>query len=296
MPQDNNQPNTASLDKDQLKNFTFITETLEKLGMGKVFDQVLRTGMLAGDPVIEKAAKFTFENPDGMARVTPRFERTEGDLGGHFYLLKGFRESLLDKEGKETVSQFLPVFKKTGFTVEEGRNLLEGRAVLNRVFPMDGDPYTRYTRINFDEKTENGNFKLDNRNAANLDFDLAKGLSAIPFARSLTQQEKEDVGRKLEKGYEHIFQKRGPNNSFERMRLYAIPHEGQLATVDSNGELKTYPANRVNMRAVGVLEETSQQTQGQPDRKNLDKAAETAQKMEEGQGKDQKPGQRKKAA
>lgn len=202
-------------------------------------------------------------------------------MGGHFYLLKGYRESLLDKEGKETVSQFLPVFKKACFTVEEGRNLLEGRAVLNRVFPQDGDPFIRYTRINFDEKTENGNFKLDNRNAANLDFDLAKGLSAIPFARILTQQEKEDIGRKLEKGYEHIFQKRGPNNSFERMRLYAVPHEGLLTTVDSNGEQKTYPANRVNMRAVGVLEETSQQTQVQQNSgKDLGKAAETAHKME----------------
>jgi hypothetical protein len=308
MANENNQSSETqqpvqNFDKDGLKNYVFLTETLEKLGIGKTFDKLIREGMLAGAPLIERPAIFTLDDKDQKVRVTPRVEKTEGENGGPFYVLKGFRAGLLDKEGKETVSQFFKVFKKTGFTIGEARNMLEGRAVVNRVFPDQGDPYFRYSRINFSEKDEAGNFALQNKNAKNLDFDMAKGLSAMPFFKNLTQTQKEDIGAKLEKGYEHFFRKAGAGGSFENMTLYALPFEGSLATVDSSGEVKPYPANKITMRAVGILEadlgqQTTQpsKTQQNNNQGDLGKAAATARRMEEGKKNNQGQGHSKSAA
>ena len=275
MANENNQPtetqqSAPSFDKDGLKNYVFLTETLEKLGIGKTFDKLLREGMLAGAPLIEKPAIFTLDDKDQKVRVTPRIDKTEGENGGPFYVLRGFRAALLNKEGKESVSHFFKVFKKTGFTLGESRNMLEGRSVLNRAYPDRGEPYDRYSRINFEAKDDEGNFLQQNKSARTLDFDMSKGLSAIPGMRSLTQREIEDVGRMLAKGYDYSFLKRGAGNSVEKMTLYAQPFESTLTTVDGNGEPKVYPANKINMRAVGVLEPDISQQNTQPDKNQAD--------------------------
>lgn len=295
------QPTAQSFDKDGLKNYVFLTETLEKLGMGKTFDKLLRDGMLAGVALVEKPALFTLDDKESKVRVTPQFEKTLGENGGSFYVFRGFRAALLSKEDKESVSHFFKVFKKTGFTLGEARNMLEGRSVLNRAYPDRGEPYDRYSRINFEAKDDDGNFLQQNKSVRTLDFDMSKGLSAIPGMRNLTQKEIEDVGRMLEKGYDYTFLKRGAGNSVERMTLYALPFESTLTTIDGNGEPKVYPANKINMRAVGVLEpDISQKAQGLPQSDkssgDLGKAAETAKKMEEGKKNNHGRGQANRAA
>src|SRR5579871_319861 len=96
MATESNQPSSPqdvpqTLNVDGLRNLTFLTETLDKLNMGSVFNMSLRQSMLDNADVFEKSAVFTLEDTNQKLRVTPRIEKTEGENGGPFYVLKGFR-------------------------------------------------------------------------------------------------------------------------------------------------------------------------------------------------------------
>ena len=301
MPQENNQPSTPQgelprLEGWPLENFSYITDSLKGFKLGEAYNNEIYDAMRKGLPNFEVSRDFNVPQFEAMkdvnmsvpkepVRYNLRFEQIDTERG-KMHVLSQIDASLL-KDGKPEVSATFRVFQKTGFTAHQMRNLLHDRTVAHTRRSMrTGKPYQAYTKLNLNTpKDEYGNSQLDSVPAFRQDYDAAKLLGKV-LPNNYTQQDKEDIGRRLNNGDIVPIAKRGTGGVPEVFHLYAAPQEDALMMIDKNGELKkiTAPAMEV-IRNDQNIGQQKQQGHGEPGDNNesLNKGANTAQKMNEAQ-------------
>jgi len=159
------------------------------------------------------------------------------ELGDGFYVMKGFHATRVE-EGKPDISQFLPVYKTIGFNIDQADRLLNGAAV-RHVQGWDGKkPKYGYSQINFQEKTENGNFKMMRKTD---DESLLKTLGTIGIIAR--QEEKEEMYLRLQKG-DRIAVNVRDGEGTKRLQIQAAVRKSGpgIDLMDNHGTiLKKYP-------------------------------------------------------
>ena len=299
MAQENNQPATAQADLPRLEgwpleNFSYIIDSLKGFKLGEAFNNEIYDAIRKGLPNFEVSRDFNVPQFEAMrdvnmtvpkepVRYNLRFDQIDTERG-KMHVLSQIEASLL-KDGKPELSATFRVFQKTGFTAHQMRNLLHDRTVAHTRRSMrTGKPYLAYTRLNTNApKDEYGNSQLDSVPAFRQDYDAAKLLGKV-LPNNYTQQDKEDIGRRLNNGDIVPVPKRGAGGNLEVFHLYAAPQEDALMMIDKNGEVKkiTAPAMEIIRNDQGLKQE-NQQGHGEnaANHQNLNKAAEAAQKMKE---------------
>jgi hypothetical protein len=213
------------------KNYEFLTETFEKLKMKDTFNEVLRKGMENGLPDISFGrAEMPYDNAakESLA-ITPKVI----DQGKGFYVMKGYMATL-SAEGKEPLSQFMDVFKKSGFNIDQAAELLRGGAVLNYV-TKDDVTRGRYTQLDFQQTTDSGNFRMKHTNEN--EFNISRILSKIPFEAS--EQDKKFMIKDLQNG-KQIYANVRKEGRPERMMVMLNPSKGVINVTDKLGTVKSY--------------------------------------------------------
>ena len=313
MPQDNNQPTSTQQETSRLQgwpldNFIFIAESLKIFKFGEEFNNEVYQGIAKDLPQFELARNFNLPKAEAVqdlntmfekepVRFTLRFEKIDTDAG-KMHVLKQIEASLL-KDNKPAASATFRVFQKTGFTASQMRNLLHDRTVTHqRISQKTSKPYTAYTKVNLSApKDDKGNSQLVSVPSFRQEFDLAKLLGKASLPGNFTQENINDLGRRLGNGDIVPIGKRGAGGATEIFYLFAAPQDDALMNIDKNGEIR-----KITAPTMEVIKDdqtmSQQQSQEQPlsNGKNVGKAAETASKMEEAPNSGQTQGKRTKAA
>jgi hypothetical protein len=179
------------------------------------------------------------------------------------------------------------VFQKTGFTAQQMGNLHHGRTVTHTKRSIrSGKLWHAYTKLNlWAPKDKYGNSRVDTVPAFRQYCDCAKLLSKV-LPNNYSQQDFENIDRRLNNGDIVPIPKRGAKGTLEVFDLYVAPNEEALMTIDKNGEAKKITAPTTEM----IRNDQSQMLQSQQSRSETagneqshDKGAEAAQKMAESQ-------------
>jgi len=314
MAQENNQPiapqaELPKLEGWPLENFSYIIDSLKGFKLGDAYNNDIYDAMRKGLPTFEVSRDFNVPQFEAMrdvnmsvpkepVRYNLRFDQIDTEQG-KMHVLSQIDASLL-KDGKPDVSATFRVFQKTGFTAHQMRNLLHERTVAHtRRSIRTGKPYLAYTRLDITApKDDYGNSQLDSIPAFRQDYDGAKLLGKV-LPNNYTQQDKEDIGRRLNNGDIVPIAKRGAGNNLEVFHLYAAPHEDSLMMIDKNGELKkiTAPAMEVIPNDQTQRQQRQQgNSEAVGDPKDLDKGAKTAQQMNEAKKNNKNNSRRHRAA
>jgi hypothetical protein len=220
------------------KNYQFLSETLSQLGFGDALNDALRTKMKLGMPEFDLKAKDTYDKNQVVYAL--KFAKKED---GDFYFLNAYNANLT-KENGETVTQSFPLYKQRGYSAEEAYNLLSGRAVY-KTFTKEGERIGRWSRLDFTNQNEKGNFPIRSYYDNNSNFNLIKELSKLPVITA-TQEDKEALIRGLQKGNLEpvIIKQQGQR---ERMYIEATPQQQKITLYNGNMEKVNLSNNRMQV-------------------------------------------------
>lgn len=181
------------------------------------------------------------------------------------YFLNNYQATLKhDDPGKEQ-SQTFYINKGNGVTAKEAYNLLDGRAVHKKLVDKEGNPYEAWLQLNFEQKEENGNNKIQKYHAA-WGYDLEKALTRHPVKELGTPDQKKDLIKSLEKGniQQVTFQRDGQE---EKMLLEANPKERNLIVYDAQMRrqfqgIKEHKVEKTEKEGQGQREESGNKKKG----------------------------------
>ena len=88
-------------------------------------------------------------------------------------------KATIEKSNGEKVSQSFQINKGKGVTAKEAYNLLQGRAVKREMTNAKGEEYQAWMQLDFDNKDEKGNFKVNKYNE-NYGYELRESIARFP--------------------------------------------------------------------------------------------------------------------
>lgn len=221
----------------ELKNFTYLTDALTKLGFEGIFDKPLKTGMELGKPEFVLSANLNRKEESLV--FTFKFAQN----GGDFYFLNNVLATLV-KKGQEPVTHDFFLYKQQGYNIEQMKNLLEGRSVYNE-FRKDGRNVELWRRIDFTAKDERGNNVVRTTYNNNNKFNLEAELNKLPV-QNMNAAEKDMVLAALKNGERTaVTLRQGANR--ERMFIEATPHLGTISVYNVTGEKVTIANNQLKV-------------------------------------------------
>jgi hypothetical protein len=229
------------------RNFQYLTEeVLPKLGFAGVLDKELETKMKGGEPEIELRASSKKADTEMLYALKLR----KGD--GDFYFLNSVKATRTDKDMKP-VEQTFGLFKQTGYTAEEMKNMLREGASVYRTYRREGQTVGRWTRLDLGKTNEEGNHPMRSYYDSNTNFNLARELSKLPVIHA-SQEEKEILLKALQGGERASVAIR-QNGQKERMYIEATPHLGVLTLFNSKMEKIT-----MNNNTMAVVKDEKKET------------------------------------
>ena len=89
------------------------------------------------------------------------------------YFVNKYQATLKNEDSEKEKSQTFYINKGNGVTAKEAYNMLDGRAVNKKLMDREDNPYQAWLQINFKEKEDNGNHKLNRYHTA-YGFDLGE--------------------------------------------------------------------------------------------------------------------------
>lgn len=108
-------------------------------------------------------------------------------------------KATIEKSNGEKVSQSFQINKGKAVTAKEAYNLLQGRAVKREMTNAKGEEYQAWMQLDFDNKDEKGNFKVNKYNE-NYGYDLRESIARFPVLELDGGEKEKDLLRSLEKG------------------------------------------------------------------------------------------------
>jgi len=176
------------------KNLEFLADQIKYTGFGETLQGVLKEKMEKGEKefTIPHEAKFD----SGTLSSELSFKKSDqSDL----YFFNSYK-AILQKEGAvHGPEQIFYVSKDNTFTMKEAFNLLDGRAVNKDLKNKQGEVYNCWSKLDFKNPEDNGNFKM-NHYHQNYEYDLEAALSKHSIKELETPKFKEDLLSSLKKG------------------------------------------------------------------------------------------------
>jgi len=176
------------------KNLEFLADQIKYTGFGETLQGVLKEKMEKGEKefTIPHEAKFD----SGTLSSELSFKKSDqSDL----YFFNSYK-AILQKEGAvHGPEQIFYVSKDNTFTMKEAFNLLDGRAVNKDLKNKQGEVYNCWSKLDFKNPEDNGNFKM-NHYHQNYGYDVEAALSKHSIKELETPKFKEDLLSSLKKG------------------------------------------------------------------------------------------------
>jgi hypothetical protein len=126
-----------------------------------------------------------------------------------------------DEDPAKNREQIFYINKGSGITFKESYNLLLGRSVYKKLTDRDGKEYYAWVKLNFEEKEENYNYKVQ-KFGLRYGFDLEKTLSIYPIMELKSPDQKASLIRALQRGNQQLVTLE-KTNKMEKMYIEANP-------------------------------------------------------------------------
>ncbi|HEY5749512.1 MAG TPA: hypothetical protein VIU12_25765 [Chryseolinea sp.] len=207
------------------QNAEFLKERLFFLGFGDKLSGELFKNIKADKDQFQLAINAEFSKGDKKDLVDYKLDFSKSKQGDMYFINK-YEATLKGETPDKDKTQTFYLNKGSGITAKEAYNMLDGRAVHKKLIDREDNPYQAWLQINFKEKDDHGNHKLDRYHPA-YGFDLDKSLSRHPIKELATPEENAALKKSLEKGniQSVTFLKEGKE---EKMFLEANPRERSL--------------------------------------------------------------------
>ncbi|MGB8190462.1 MAG: hypothetical protein WCF67_01025 [Chitinophagaceae bacterium] len=226
-----------------LKNYHYLTESLEKLGFGEALNNALKTKMELGFDEIELKAKTKFA-ADEMA-YSLKFSKGKTDVQGErFYFLNKIKATLT-KQNEQPMEQEFALYKQRGYNAKEMFNLMDKRPVY-KIFRREGENVGRWVKLDFSNKDENGNAlaRPYYDNVTNFNLSREVGKLNLTF---VDQKEKEQLLRDLQNG-DRVSVTIRQNGMNEKAYLAVAPQIGGLVLYNTEmKEIKRTNTNNIEL-------------------------------------------------
>lgn len=180
------------------ENLSFLQDNLKYLGFGDggpLFEALK-------EHIVKEAKEFqlfteAYFDEDSKIEAALYFRR--GDLSDLYFFNK--YQTLLrypDNPASEKRQTFY-INKGMGITFKEAFNLLQGRAVYKKLVSLDGEKYSAWVQLNFEEKDHHENYRTK-QYGARYGYDLEKVLEKYPIVELQQEGTKTMLIRSLQKG------------------------------------------------------------------------------------------------
>src|ERR1700712_664537 len=222
--------------KPKRTNEEFLKDNLKYMGFGESLYPLLETQLKSGAPAF--SLPISLEHNGKTIDYQLNFGKGKNN---DMYFFNNF-EATLPGEGK------YPEIKQTfytdnGISAKEAFNLLEGRSVKTKRFTKEDVPYTAWAKIDFGQKSENGQHRV-NTYGERYGYDLEAVLSKFIIREMDDPKRSEWVLKNLERGnLEQVMMVRGekrvndPNDTTNLERptfIEAAPQFKSLNIFDEN--------------------------------------------------------------
>lgn len=212
------------------QNAEYLKERLFYLGFGDKLNADLEKNIRQQTEQFKLPiqAEFTKAGRKDVVEFSIDFSRSkQSDM----YFLNSYHATLRADDPANERAQTFYINKGNGVTAKEAYNLLDGRAVYKKLTDKEGNPYEAWLQLNFDQKEENGNNKVQKYHTA-WGYDLGKALDRHPVKEAANPDQRKDLIKSLEKGNtpQVTFQREAQE---EKMFLAANPKERNLIVYDS---------------------------------------------------------------
>ena len=212
------------------QNAEFLKERLFYLGFGDKLNAELEKNMKAGKEQFQIPFRGEFSKGNKKDLVDYQIDFSKSKQGDMYFVNK-YQATLKNEDAEKEKLQTFYINKGNGVTAKEAYNMLDGRAVNKKLMDREDNPYQAWLQINFKEKEDNGNHKLNRYHTA-YGFDLEKSLAKHPIKELADPEQKATVMKNLEKGnlQQVTFQREGKD---EKMYLEANPKDRNVIVYDS---------------------------------------------------------------
>ena len=254
-----------------MENLQYLKDNIKYTGFGEALYPELEKNITAKKD--EFQLHFTTQIGNRPFEAVLDFRKSNTS---DMYFFNRYKASV-ERSNGEKISQSFPINKGKGVTAKEAYNLLQGRAVKKEMTNAKGEEYQAWIQLDFDNKDEKGNFKLNKYNE-NYGYELRDSIAHFPVLELDGGDKEKDLLRSLEKG------------------------NAQSATIDKNGEqMKVFLEANPKYKTLNVYDEhfkmmkhdelpTVEKVQSVSQGQAKEQKNDTRQQKEK-QGKEQKQGQ-----
>lgn len=211
------------------QNLDYLKERLFYLGFGDKLNAQLQKNIQTGNTQFQLPIEGEYSKGDKKATVKYDIDFSKSKQSDTYFLNK-YTAVLKGDEPSKDRSQTFYINKGNGVTAKEAFNLLDGRAVHKKLVDREDKPYEAWLQLNFKEKDDNGNHKV-NRYFPKYGFDLEKALLKLPVKELTSPERTTEILKSLEKGNMHqVTYLRDAGD--EKMFLTANPKDRRVDVYD----------------------------------------------------------------
>lgn len=252
------------------KNLEFLQSNLKYFGFGDKVNEALEKNI--SDQQKEFQLKVEIPHFNNKMDYTLHFKKSEST---DMYFFNRYDAAMQSEKSELNRNQCFYINKGYGVTAKEAYNLMEGRSVFRNLINRNGDPYSAWIKIDFENKDDKGNYKLK-QFSEQYGYDLEKVLSNFPIKEMGNEEQQLRLVSSLKKGnVQQVTMERDGNQS--KYFIEAVPQYKNINVYDPK-------MNMVKRQTVQRESTSSGQTANQKS---------TAKQEQRQDGDDGKPNQKK---
>jgi hypothetical protein len=176
------------------QNLDFLKSNLLNLGFGDKLNESLEKNMRE-----QKAAfELNHEVPHFNNKMSYTLHFKKSDTS-EMYFFNKYDAALKNGKPEENKNQSFYINKGMGVTAKESFNLLEGRSVFKDMVNKEGQKYSTWLRLDFENSDEKGNHKLK-QYSEGYGYNLEKTLANYAIKELQDPEQKAQLLKSLEKG------------------------------------------------------------------------------------------------
>ncbi|HUH19372.1 hypothetical protein [Albibacterium sp.] len=176
------------------QNLEFLQSNLKYFGFGDKLNEALEKNI--SDQQKEFQLKLEIPHFNNKMDYTLHFKKSDST---DMYFFNRYDAAIQNDKSELNKNQTFYINKGNGVTAKEAYNLLEGRSVFRNLINRNGNPYSAWLKIDFENKDDKGNHKLK-QFSEQYGYDLEKTLSNFPIKEMGSEEQKLMLISSLKKG------------------------------------------------------------------------------------------------
>jgi len=212
------------------QNLEYLQSNLKYFGFGDKLNHDLEKNIK--EQKNEFQLKMEIPHFNNKMNYTLHFKKSDSS---DMYFFNRYDAELKNSKPEQDKNQSFYINKGSGITAKEAFNLLEGRSVFKDLVNKDGQKYSAWLKLDFENADDKGNFKLKQFNEQ-YGFNLSKTLENYPIKELNDPEQKKNLLNSLEKGNAQQVTM-NPNGKEGKYFIEAVPQFKNINVYDQKMHL-----------------------------------------------------------